>query len=72
MQSRTVREVTVSLYLGWVEQQATIVEAAPPYDSAPPSWFAAAKSYANKVNNHDMTSIKNSISVGRKSEKNAI
>jgi len=68
LEARTIREVTVSLYRGWIEDaSATIVEKPPVTHYAPPLWFAAAKIYAKRLKKHDMASIRHSISEGRKS-----
>jgi hypothetical protein len=64
MEARTVREVTVSLYRDWLESAgATAVVEEPA--AVVPTWFGAAREYAERVKNHDMTSIRKSISRGR-------
>ena len=68
MQSRTIREITVSLYLGWITSQEAVVETSSPDVTATPNWFASAKSYAKKVSSHDMDSIRTSIAAGRKNK----
>lgn len=66
MQALTVREVTVSLYRTWLESSDDAVEEKRTLEhSPPPTWFGGAKRYAERVEKHDMKSIRESITKGR-------
>ena len=66
LEAQTVREVTVALYRKWVETPTREVADRPRQkDTATPSWFGAAKRYADRVEKHDMRSIRDSIARGR-------
>jgi hypothetical protein len=64
MEQRTIREVTVALYRRWVESSLNSPDRAKKKASEP-AWFGAARSYAEKVERHDMESVRSSIAKGR-------
>ena len=67
IQGRLVREVVIALFQGWIaeanEQPAT--SSAPTVGGTTPSWFGAARSYARRLEHHDLTAIRRSIAMGR-------
>lgn len=71
LRGQAVREVAIQLFQGWVLQADEPVEetAIPPGKEQDPSWFGAARSYAQHVKQHDMSSIRASISKGRMTEE---
>ena len=67
LEAQTVREVTEALYRKWVETPTRGVADRPRRrDAATPSWFGAAKRYADRVRKHDMDSVRESIARGRR------
>lgn len=63
MEQRTIREVTVALYRRWVESSSNSPGRGKKNISEP-AWFGAARSYAEKVERHDMESVRSSIAKG--------
>jgi hypothetical protein len=65
-----VREVATRLFRGWIEEtESTATEEPVPAERrSPPSWFGAARTYAQRVSRHDMTSVRRSIARGRARE----
>jgi hypothetical protein len=71
MRGQAVREVTIHLFQGWVSQNDTLAAEAsiPPDSEHVPSWFGGARTYAQEVRQHDMSSVRDSIAQGRKVEE---
>ena len=66
LRAQTVREVTVALYRNWLDSSAEAVDEEPAVEnSPPPAWFGAARSYAERVERHDMAAIRESVARGR-------
>jgi len=65
-----VRKVVMHLFQGWLsEADALPTDKAILMQSGPtPAWFGAARKYAQRVNRHDLTSIRRSIAQGRAHE----
>jgi hypothetical protein len=74
MEGRSVRDVTVGLFRGWVGDVAPSVSAAAgepgKIDGKPvPPWFGALRRYArNARGRHDLQSIRRSVARGRAQE----
>lgn len=71
LRGQAVREVAIHLFQGWVSQNDEPVDErfTTPGNEAVPSWFGAARKYAQQVQQHDMSSIRESIAKGRMSEE---
>ena len=70
MAGQPVREVVMYLFQGWLgEAEALPVDKPVLVQSRPvPAWFGAVRKYAQRVNRHDLTSIRRSIAQGRAHE----
>jgi hypothetical protein len=74
MEGRSVREVTVGLFRGWVasagRSSVAAAGASSEIDGQPaPPWFGALRKYApNAGGRHDLASIRQSIARGRAQE----
>ena len=68
LQGQAIREVAIHLFQGWVSQneEAEKEQAPAAEDPAIPSWFAAARPYAQQVRQHDLDSVRESIAKGRR------
>jgi hypothetical protein len=61
-----VREVAIGLFQGWIEERDEVASVAPAAPEEPlPSWFGAARKYAQLVPRHDMSAVRRSIAQGR-------
>lgn len=71
LRGQAVREVAIHLFQGWVLQNDEAVEesSTPPENEPVPTWFGAARKYAQHVQQHDMSSIRGSIAKGRMTEE---
>jgi hypothetical protein len=65
-----VREVVMSLFQGWLaEEDAAPTDKPGLIPGQPvPAWFGALRRYAQRVNRHDLTSVRRSIAKGRAHE----
>lgn len=66
----TVREVAITLFHRWVEEQEGVrAHAATGTADRPiPAWFGAARKYARRTKSHDMEAVRRSIVRGRNGE----
>ena len=67
LEGQPVREVVMHLFRGWLGD-GDALPAENPVGMRPesaPAWFGAARKYAQRVNRHDLATIRQSISLGR-------
>jgi len=67
LEGQPVRAVVMHLFRGWLgegdalpDEKPVIMQGGPA-----PAWFGAARKYAQRVNRHDLTSIRRNIARGR-------
>jgi hypothetical protein len=67
MQGQPVREVVGHLFQGWLGDTAPQSDASASvvHGREVPKWFGAARKYAQRVDRHDIDSIRRSIAHGR-------
>ncbi len=65
-----VREVVMYLFQGWLAEADALPTDTPVVKQGRPipAWFGAARKYAQRINHHDLTSIRRSIAQGRARE----
>ncbi len=67
LEGQPVREVVMHLFRGWLGE-ADVLPGDKPLNvprGPEPTWFGAARKYAQQVNRHDLSAIRRSIVQGR-------